>query len=512
MSIYISVLLLSAIGIFDSFYLTYEHYQYLIPPCSVHSWFADCGKVLRSEYAVVLGVPVALIGVIYYAAIFVTLLTLLIKEQRKAKYILLVLSAAGFAASFFFIILQISIIKALCLYCMASALLCASLFFILQANLSHERKQLLLDCIGCIYKYVFKKVLFLVEPEIIHNRTVSWGERLGSHSSAIYIVSKIFKTSSPTLHQTFCGIPFSNPIGLAAGFDYEARLTQILPALNFGFQTVGTITNLPYQGNPSPMLGRLIKSKSLMVNKGFKNLGAAVTAERLKDLSFKIPLGVSIGRTNTQSIQTQTKSIEDILKAFTIFENSLKNHSYYELNISCPNLYGNISFYPPDSLQELLSEIETLRIERPIFVKMPIEKSDREVIQMLEVMQKFSVQGVIFGNLQKDRHHKTLIPSEVEKFKSGNFSGKPTFERSNELIRLTYQRYKGRFIIIGCGGVFSAEDAYKKITLGASLVQLITGLIFEGPQLVAQINEGLEELLKKDGLTHIGQAIGLRNL
>lgn len=512
MGIYISVLLLSAIGIFDSLYLTYKHYHYLIPPCSVHVWFTDCGKVLRSEYAVVLGIPVALLGVLYYAAIFLTLLTLLIREQKKAKYILLVLSAIGFAVSIFFVIVQLLIIKAICLYCIASALLCTSLFFIFQANFAHERRQLLLGFIAFIYKNFIRKIFFRVDPELIHRRIMLLGERLGSKSSVVHIIGSIYKTNNLMVHQTFYGISFRNPVGLAAGFDYEGRLTRLLPALDFGFHTVGTVTNLPCKGNPRPTLGRLIKSRSLMVNKGFKNLGAAITSEKLRSFSFEIPLGISIGRTNTKQMQTQTESVEDIIKSFTTFENSSVRHSYYELNISCPNLYGNVSFYPPNNLKELLNEVESLRIERPVFIKMPIEKSDKEVLQMLDIIQRFSIQGVILGNLQKDRSNKAFIRSEVEKFKVGNFSGKPTFDRSNELIQLTYRRYKGRFIIIGCGGVFSADDAYKKITLGASLVQLITGLVFEGPQLVAQINEGLVDLLKKDGLTHISQAIGLRNL
>jgi dihydroorotate dehydrogenase len=130
-------------------------------------------------------------------------------------------------------------------------------------------------------------------------------------------------------------------MGLAAGFDYEARLTQSLFPWGFGFQTVGTITNNPYEGNPRPMLGRLPKSKSLMVNKGFKNLGAETTAKKLKGLTFKIPVGISIGRTNSPKLTTQEESIKDILIAFRKFEKEKIKNAYYELNISCPNLYGD---------------------------------------------------------------------------------------------------------------------------------------------------------------------------
>jgi dihydroorotate dehydrogenase len=259
------------------------------------------------------------------------------------------------------------------------------------------------------------------------------------------------------------------------------------------------------------MLGRLPNSKSLLVNKGFKNLGASVTANKLSGLNFPIPVGISIGRTNSAKLQTQKQSIEDIIKAFKIFEKSAVNNSYYELNISCPNLSGDISFYPRNNLEELLKEIDKLELTKPVYVKMPIGKTDTEFSSMLEVIDKHSPSGVIIGNLQTDRKHHLLDQEEVNKFTKGNFSGRPTFERSNELVRLTYKKFKDRFIIIGCGGIFSAKDAYTKIKLGASLVQLITGMIYQGPQLISQINLGLLDLLDKDGYKNIKEAIGKEN-
>ena len=142
---------------------------------------------------------------------------------------------------------------------------------------------------------------------------------------------------------------------------------------------------------------------------------------------------------------------------------------------------------------------------------MPIEKSDTDVEAMLTIVAKHSPKGVIFGNLQKDRSHPSFAPDEIARCGKGNFSGKPTFTRSNELIALAYRGYKDRFVIVGCGGIFSAEDAYTKIKLGASLLELITGMIYEGPQLIAQINIGLEALLKRDGYNHISEAVGVNN-
>jgi dihydroorotate dehydrogenase subfamily 2 len=350
-----------------------------------------------------------------------------------------------------------------------------------------------------------------MNPERVHTTMVSIGENLGSKKPIQQIVAVSLTKKQPILEQKILGISFTTPMGLAAGFDYEARLTQSLFPWGFGFQTVGTITNNPYEGNPRPMLGRLPKSKSLMVNKGFKNLGAETTAKKLKGLTFKIPVGISIGRTNSPKLTTQEESIKDILIAFRKFEKEKIKNAYYELNISCPNLYGDITFYPPKNLDQLLTAIDKLHLKKPVFIKMPIEKSDKEVLSMLSIIAKHSPQGVIFGNLQKDRKNPVLVKEEVSKFPKGNFSGKPTYKRSNELIKVTYKKYRKRFVIIGCGGVFCAQDAYEKITLGASLVQIITGMIFEGPQVIAAINMELPELLKKDGFTHIQEAIGSRN-
>lgn len=362
-----------------------------------------------------------------------------------------------------------------------------------------------------IYKNLIKKVFFQIDPETVHNLMVGLGEQFGKNKDIINFMSSQFRIEDKSLKQEIAGIEFKNPIGLAAGFDYEAKLTQILPSLGFGFETVGTITNLPYEGNKRPRLGRLPQSNSLMVNKGFKNLGAKKTVEKLSKLSFEIPIGISIGKTNKAEIYSIKTSIADIVNAFMLFESSEVQHSYYELNISCPNLRGNVSFYSPKNLSNLLSEIDKLHIKKPVFVKMPLGKTDKEIIEILKTTAKYSPKGVIMSNLQRDRKNKWLKPDEIRKFPEGvgAYSGKPTFERSNELIKLAYTNFKDRFVIIGCGGVFNTQNAYQKIKLGASLVQMITGMIFEGPQLISQINSGLIELLRKDGFKNISEAIGI---
>lgn len=361
-----------------------------------------------------------------------------------------------------------------------------------------------------IYKYTLRPVIFLFDSEKVHDFFTSLGEQMGNNNFVRNIVKLIFVREYTNLSQNISGIEFKTPVGLSAGFDYNASLTQILPSIGFGFGTVGTITNKAYEGNPYPRLGRLIKSQSLLVYKGFKNEGIKKICSKLSKLNFSYPVGLSIGKTNSQTdSMTQDQAIQDILNSFKQAEKAKLKISYYELNISCPNLFGNVTFYPPQNLSDLLENIYKLKLSKPVFIKMPISKTDKEVLEMLKVIVRFPVGGIIIGNTQNNRKDKSFVKDELKKYPLGNFSGKPTEKRSNELIELAYKNFGKKLIIIGCGGVFSAKDAYKKIKLGASLVQLITGLIFEGPQLAASINYELDKMLKKDGFKNISEVVGV---
>ncbi len=507
--------LLSLFGIADAAYLTYEHYQQVTPPCTVNHLLpiaSDCGKVLRSSYSVMFGIPLAVFGIIQYSFLLLVIILLAVYRKKIFAYWVILQSMIGAIFSLYFMYIQIGILKSICTYCTLSALISFVIFFLVAKFFFREKASLRLDIIAFFYQNIMKPVLFLLDPEFIHNIMVARGELIGK-TFIKHILNWKLNYSSPKLKQKIAGINFSGPVGLAAGFDYEARLTQALYSLGFGFQTVGTITSLPYEGNPYPRLGRLPKSRSLMVNKGFKNPGAENITQKLNKLNFNIPLGISIGGSNNENIENINQAIEDVKQSFRLFEKSKIKNSYYELNISCPNLINtNIDFYKPKNLNQLLQSIKRLKLKKPVFIKMPISITDKEFISLLAVIEKFKfVKGVIIGNLLKDRKNKLLDQQEVKKFKVGNFSGKPCEPRSNELIKLTFRKYGSRLVIIGCGGIFNGQDAYKKITLGASLVQLITGMIYQGPQVISQINMELEELLKKDGYYNIREAIGIDN-
>lgn len=502
------------LGIIDAGYLTYEHYRQVIPPCTVNRFFpiaSDCGKVLRSSYSIMFGIPLAVIGVFQYSFLLIVVIALIIFRKKVFAYWIIFQSMIGAIFSLYFMYIQLVILKSICIYCTLSALISFIIFFLSYKIFYKERFFLRLTIIAFIYQKIIKPIFFLFDAEYIHQTHTFFGELLGKTFIKNYLNWKLNYQSQIKLKQKIAGINFSGPVGLAAGFDYEAKLTQILYSLGFGFQSIGTITNLPYEGNPRPRLGRLPKSQSLMVNKGFKSLGAIKIAEKLKKLKFIIPVGISVGMTNSSKITSTAQAIQDIASAFKIFEKSKTKNSYYELNISCPNLINvNINFYKPANLNLLLQLINRLKIKKPIFVKMPIDRNDQEFLAILKTVSQFTfIKGVIIGNLFKDRKSSLLDKQEANKFKVGYFSGKPCEPRSNELIKLTYKNYKNKLIIIGCGGVFSGQDAYIKIKLGASLVQLITGMIYQGPQLISQINLELEELLKKDGFPNIEQAVGI---
>lgn len=356
-----------------------------------------------------------------------------------------------------------------------------------------------------VYKNVFKHIFFLIDPETIHNRMVRLGKLLGQFKIARWLIALFFSYSNKKLAQDILGIHFFNPIGLAAGFDKDAELVNILPSVGFGFAEVGSITGEPCAGNPKPRLWRLKRSKGLVVYYGLKNYGCEAIAENLKGKKFKIPIGVSIAKTNSKDTVDLRAGIKDYVKAFMVMGGV---GSYVTINISCPNAYGGEPFIDPGSLDKLLKEIFSIPKKKPVFIKLSPDLSDKEIDDIIEIAGKYGIDGFICTNLTKKRHESLKDKKVSDK---GGISGKGLHNLPNKVIRYVYQKTKGRYVIIGTGGVFTAEDAYEKIKAGASLVQLITGMIFEGPQVIGEINQGLVRLLEKDGFENISEAVGIEN-
>ena len=358
-----------------------------------------------------------------------------------------------------------------------------------------------------IYRHVFKPFAFCFDPEIVHDRITDVGSLFGKHKWTRQIARLFWHYENSALRQTVCGIDFSNPVGLTAGFDKDGLLVDILPDVGFGFAEIGSVTGEPCEGNPKPRLWRLPKSEALIVYFGLKNDGCEVIRDRLANKKFRIPIGVSVAKTNCQETCDVQIGIADYIKAMKAF---LDVADYITINISCPNAFGGEPFTKPELLEQLLCATDLLHARQPIFLKMPADLSFEEIDKLVDVALTHQVQGLILSNLTKRRDSKKINPSDVVPSEKGGISGRPVFDSSNDLIEHLYKRVGDRLILIGTGGIFSAEDAYEKILRGASLVQLATGMIFRGPQLIGQINRGLVRLLQRDGFDSIKEAVGKR--
>jgi dihydroorotate dehydrogenase (fumarate) len=219
------------------------------------------------------------------------------------------------------------------------------------------------------------------------------------------------------------------------------------------------------------------------------------------------PLNVSVAKTNSKECASDKEAIKDYCDSLLAFD-KLKQVRMLEINISCPNTYGGEPFTTPERLEQLLKSVDALKLKKPVFVKMPISMAINKFDALLAVIARHNVAGVCVGNLLKDRS-KAQLKDELPKEVKGGLSGEPNREITTELVRYAYQKYGNKLIIVGIGGVMNAEDAYEKIRAGASLVALITGLMFEGPQIVGEINEGLTRLLKRDNFSTISEAVGV---
>lgn len=354
------------------------------------------------------------------------------------------------------------------------------------------------------YKNGLKPLFFRCDPERVHDHMIYVGRLLGSNPLTRGISSGFFNYHHKSLAQKILKIHFPNPIGLSAGFDKNAQITRILPTVGFGFMEVGSMTGEPCAGNPKPRLWRLPKSESLVVYYGLKNNGAEKVSRQLRKIKTAIPLGISIAKTNSAATVDQNAGIKDYVKAYKCFRGI---GDYVTINISCPNAFGGQPFTDAESLEKLLCAINVVRDQKPLFLKLSPDLSETQLDAILTISRQQRVNGLISTNLTKERTklkiHDAVVPEH------GGISGKLLEKISDAQIAYLYKKTKGKMVIIGCGGIFTAEDAYRKIRLGASLLQMITGMIFEGPQVISAINQGLVKLLQRDGFKNIREAVGV---
>jgi dihydroorotate dehydrogenase len=343
------------------------------------------------------------------------------------------------------------------------------------------------------YAHILKPFLFCFSPDLVHKVFVDLGIIIGKNRILRFLLRCLYGTPQSSCHLIVDGITYKGPALLAAGFDYNAHLAPVLWDIGLSGEEVGSVTAKKCLGNPPPNLKRLIQSKSIQVFKGLKNDGVETIIERLKKnpKPKDFVLGISIAKTNDESCAAQDKAIEDYCYSYKrLHEENLGD--FYTINISCPNAFGGEDFARPEALRELLVALKEIKSTKPLYFKMPINKSWDEFKDLVDVLIEFKVHGVVIGNLNK-QYEDLDFPKELSAQEyRGGLSGKPCQKLSNQLIKQVRLNYP-ELTIIGCGGILSAEDALEKMRLGANLVQLISGMIFTGPHLINQINTLYQE-------------------
>lgn len=296
------------------------------------------------------------------------------------------------------------------------------------------------------------------------------------------------------ISKTIDGIKYKTPVLLSAGFDYNGKLTGILASLGFGGEEIGSVTARACEGNRKPRLIRLKKSGSIIVRKGLRNDGVDTVIRRIKKshIPKDFVIGVSIARTNDVLCKTLEGGVEDYVYSFERL-NKEKIGDYYTINISCPNSYCGEAYATPHALQMLLVQLAKIKTDKPVYLKMPINLEWEDFSKLIDVSLKFPfVKGYVIGNLNKEisclKH-----PEEASGKARGGMSGDPCRELSTKLIKKTRSKVGNKMTIIGCGGIMSADDAIEKINAGADLVQLITGMIYEGPHIISDICKRIEK-------------------
>jgi dihydroorotate dehydrogenase len=346
-----------------------------------------------------------------------------------------------------------------------------------------------------VYKLFLKPFFFLLSPESAHRFALALLEFALKLPGMEWLLRNMFAANHPSLEKEVAGIHFQNPVGLAAGFDKDARHLHALSILGFGFIEVGTVTPMPQPGNPRPRSFRLPKDEALINRMGFNNLGVDVAAARIMNYrnSTKHPviIGGNIGK---NKITPNEKAADDYV---TCFQKLFDVVDYFVVNVSSPNTPGLRELQEKGPLKDLLMRLQSLNHShenpKPIFLKIAPDLANEQLNDIVEIVLESKIAGVIATNTTVSRGGLKTASSQVEKIGTGGLSGKPLAKRSNEIIRYLKAKSQNRFAIMGVGGIHSAADAKEKLSAGADLVQIYTGMIYEGPGLIRKILRSLSK-------------------
>lgn len=344
-----------------------------------------------------------------------------------------------------------------------------------------------------MYKF-FRPFLFSVDPERIHAFVAGFLRMLSRLPGVPHFLRFLYQVNDPRLEKKLFGLVFRNPVGLAAGFDKDARLVDELALLGFGFIEVGTLTPNPQPGNDKPRLFRLPKDQALINRMGFNNEGAVAAAERLKRRRSNIIVGGNIGKNKSTPNESAP---DDYVACFHALYDSV---DYFVVNVSSPNTPGLRSLQEKGPLEQLLRTIQSLNadkdVPRPVLLKIAPDLTTGELDDVVDILKVTGVAGVIATNTTVAREGLKTPDDAVRRIGAGGLSGKPLTKKSTEVIRYLRGKLGNDFPIIGVGGIMTPEDALEKFEAGADLVQLYTGFIYEGPALIKRINKKILSMRK----------------
>lgn len=342
-----------------------------------------------------------------------------------------------------------------------------------------------------MYKTLIRPILFRFSPEKAHTFTMSVLSLVQALPFGLRLLSMCFRRQPKGLSRRVFGIDFPSPVGIAAGLDKDAEAFDALGALGFSFVEIGTVTPLPQPGNPSPRLFRLVADSSLLNRMGFNNRGVEKAVEKLRKRRTNVIVGGNIGK---NKVTPNEQAVSDYVKCF---EALYPYVDYFAVNVSSPNTPGLRELQQRGPLTEILSELQRCnarrQVRKPILLKIAPDLTDDQLDDIIEIVAQTQIDGVIATNttISRDMLFDTPVRS-VERMGAGGLSGALLTERSTEVIRYLHERSGGAFPIVGVGGIMTPEDAIEKLEAGASLVQVYSGFIYQGPAFARNITRALE--------------------
>lgn len=340
-----------------------------------------------------------------------------------------------------------------------------------------------------MYKLFIRPLLFIFKPETVHHLVVNVLKLLFKVPFMAYIVKKFFKINRPELERTVFGIKFENPVGFAAGFDKNAEVYNELSCFGFSHIEIGTVTPKPQLGNPKPRLFRVVKDKAIINRMGFNNQGVLKFAENIKKRKPKTIIGINIGK-NTAT--PNDNAVDDYL--FCI-QNLFHLGDYFVVNVSCPNVKNLSHLQDKKQLLHLLNTLQQYNFSqsqpKPLLLKISPDLTAQQLDEIIEIVKETKMAGIVATNTTTRRDVLSVAEEKIQKIGNGGLSGKPLTKIATKVIQYLHEKSAGSIPIIGVGGIHSVDDAIEKLEAGASLVQVYTGFIYEGPAMVKKINKAI---------------------